>query len=135
MKTIALVALLLMSSTAALAETTVKMTVGDRMLTAVFADNATARAVLAKFPMTLPMMDLYGRELVFRFAEPLPSEAEGPRAYQVGEIAYWPPRHSFVIFYAQNGEIIDDLQPVGRMTSGIEILRETGDVEIKFERP
>ena len=59
-------------------------------------------------------------------------EAEGPRAYQVGEIAYWPPRHSFVIFYAQDGEIIDDLQPVGRMTSGIEILREAGDVAIKF---
>lgn len=124
----------LLSSTAALAETEVKLTVGDRTLTAVFADNATARALLAKFPITLPMRDLYGRELVYRFAEPLPSDAEGPRSYRVGEIAYWPPRHSFVIFYAQNGEIIDDLQPVGRITGAIEWLRQAGDVEIEFSR-
>jgi hypothetical protein len=117
----------------AFAETAVKLTVGDRVLTATFEDNATARALMSRFPLSLPMMDLYGREMCYRFPEPLPAENAGPSGYQVGDIAYWPPRHSFVIFYRQNGEIIDGLQRVGRMTSGTEVFQQTGDTQVKFE--
>ena len=38
-----------------------------------------------------------------------------------------------MIFYEQNGEIIDYLQKVGRITSGVEIFAKTGDTDVKFE--
>ena len=45
-----------------------KIIVGDTELSATFADNATSRALIERMPMTLPMMDLYGREMCFRFS-------------------------------------------------------------------
>ena len=50
------------------------------------------------------MLDLYGREMCYRFADELPYEDASTKGYEVGDIVYWPPRHSFVIMYAQDGE-------------------------------
>jgi hypothetical protein len=41
--------------------------------------------------------------------------------YEVGDIGYWTPGHALVIFYAQNGEIISNLQEMGYIDSGVEI--------------
>ncbi|MGF6976062.1 hypothetical protein QFZ94_004512 [Paraburkholderia sp. JPY465] len=88
---------------------------------------------MAKFPLTVPMMDLYSRELVYRFPEPLPANEKRTSGYEVGEIVYWAPRHSFVIMYAQNGERISDLQKVGRIDAGVEVLGRTGNTDVTFE--
>lgn len=111
----------------------VKVTVGKHVLMATFIDNATTRALIAKFPLTVPMMDLYSRELVYRFPEALPATETGTSGYEVGDILYWAPRHSFVIMYAQNGERISDLQKVGRIESGVEVLSRTGNTQVSFE--
>ena len=110
----------------------IKITVGNTVLTATLLDNATARAFAAKLPLTLPMQDLYSRELVYRFSDPLPTDNVQTTGYTVGEIIYWPPRHSFVIMYAQNGERFS-MQKVGRIDTSVEIFRNTGDVNITFE--
>lgn len=111
----------------------VKVTVGKHVLTATFIDNATTRALVAKFPLTVPMMDLYSRELVYRFPDALPASEKRTSGYDVGDIVYWAPRHSFVIMYAQNGERISDLQKVGRIDSGVEVLGTTGNTDVTFE--
>lgn len=111
----------------------VKVIVGEQTLTATLIDNATTRALVAKFPLTIPMQDLYGREMCYRFAEPLPSDEASTSGYQVGDIAYWTPRHSFIIMYKQNGERISNLQKVGRIDSGVEIFQQTGDINVTFE--
>lgn len=110
-----------------------KITVGEKVLIANLEDNATTRALISKLPLTLPMKDLYEREVVYRFPESLPSDGEKTGGYKVGDISYWSPRHSFVIFYKQNGEVISNLQKVGHLESGVEIFETTGDVEVKFE--
>ena len=51
----------------------------------------------------------------------------------MGDIAYWTPRHSLVIFYEQNGEIIGNLQRIGRIHSGVELFARTGDTDVTFE--
>lgn len=79
------------------------------------------------------MMNLYGREMCHRFQKPLPANEAHDERYEVGEIAYWPPRHSFVIFYKQNGEIIDDLQKIGRIRGDMTIFENLGDTQVKFE--
>lgn len=111
----------------------VKVTAGDHVLTATFLDNATTRALVTRFPLTVPMMDLYSREVVYRFPEALPANEARTSGYEVGDIVYWTPRHSFVIMYEQNGERISNLQMIGRIDSGVEIFKRTGDIDVTFE--
>lgn len=111
----------------------IRITTGDHRLAATLLDNATSRALVAKLPLVLPMIDLYGRELVYRFPEPLPANETATSGYEVGDIVYWTPRRSFVIMYAQNGEIISNLQKIGRIDSGIEVFKRTGNIDVRFE--
>lgn len=111
----------------------VRVTAGDHRIIATFFDNATARALVAKFPLTIPMADLYGRELVYRFPSALPANETVTSGYEIGDIVYWAPRHSFVIMYAQNGEIIGNLQKVGRIDAGVEAFGRTGSIDVTFE--
>lgn len=109
-----------------------RITVGDTVLYAKLADNETADAIAEKLPLTLNMMDLYGREMCYRFEEELPATDVQTRNFELGEIIYWPPRHSFVIMYHQDGEVFS-MQHVGQIESGVEIFDTTGDVTVTFE--
>lgn len=111
----------------------IKVTVGEHVLTATLLDNATTRSLIAKFPLTVRMADLYSREMCYRFPDPLPANEALTNGYEVGDISYWTPRHSFVIFYKQNGEVISNLQKIGRLNSGVEVFEKTGDVDVTFE--
>ncbi|MDY4380290.1 cyclophilin-like fold protein [Pectobacterium brasiliense] len=111
----------------------VKITAGDQMMTATFYDNATTRALVSRFPLTLPMEDLYGREMCYRFADALPANEAQTSGYEVGDIVYWAPRNSFVIMYEQNNERISNLQKIGRIHSGVGIFKHTGNIDVKFE--
>lgn len=113
-------------------EIRIKITVGDQELAATLEDNSTTQALLEKLPMTLPMMDLYGREMCYRYDEALPADNVQTRNFELGEIIYWPPRHSFVIMYRQDGEQFS-MQHVGQIDSGVEIFEQTGDVTVTFE--
>ncbi|WP_161951808.1 cyclophilin-like fold protein [Parabacteroides timonensis] len=113
--------------------TKMRITVNGRTLTATLEDNATTRAIAGRLPMTLPMMNLYGREMCYRFPEALPTDNARTRGYEVGEIVYYPPMHSFVIMYRQNGERFQ-MQSIGRIDSGVEVFNGIGDVEVRFEK-
>ncbi|MCM1008433.1 MAG: cyclophilin-like fold protein [Ruminococcus flavefaciens] len=113
-------------------EMKMKITVNGQELTATLYDNSTAKAFAEQIPATLPMLDLYGREMCYRFPNELPTDDVQYTGYEVGEIVYWPPRHSFVIMYAQNGEQFE-MQKVGRIDSGVEIFDGVGDIEVSFE--
>ncbi|WP_265456998.1 cyclophilin-like fold protein [Enterococcus sp. HY326] len=116
-----------------MSEIPVKILVQDQELDAIFYNNDTTQALLQQFPLTLPMMDLYSREMCYRFEEDLPASQATTSGYQVGDIAYWTPRHSFVIFYEQNNEVISNLQIVGHIASGVELFATTGDTDVTFE--
>lgn len=123
---------LLMSCTTMAQKTyTVKMTVNGQTAMATFYDNPTSRAIIAQMPMTLEMLDLYGNEMCYRYDDALPTDDVQDRGYEVGEIIYWPPRHSFVIRYAQNGEEFD-MQNIGKVDSGLELFGH-GDTKVSFE--
>lgn len=110
---------------------TVKMTVGGQTAMATFYDNPTSRAIIEQMPMTLHMLDLYGNEMCYRYPNALPTDNVRDRGYEVGEIIYWPPRHSFVIRYAQNGEEFD-MQSIGKVDSGLELFGH-GNTDVTFE--
>ncbi|MDR1901263.1 MAG: hypothetical protein LBQ88_03135 [Treponema sp.] len=110
----------------------VKIMVGNTTLTATLLDNATSLAFFAKLPLTVKMDDLYNREMCYHFPDALPTDNVPTTGYEVGEIIYWPLRHSLVIMYAQNGERFS-MQKIGRIDSGVEIFRSTGDANVTFE--
>jgi len=83
---------------------TIQLRSDDRVMQATLYNNATSRDFVARLPLTLPMIDLYQREIVYNFPESLETDNVEERGYEVGEIIYWPPMHSFVIMYRQNGE-------------------------------
>ena len=105
---------------------------GKRTLTATLNNSSTSRAIVGMLPMTLRMMDLYGNEMCYRFPQALPTDDARDQSYEVGEIMYWPPAHSFVIRYAQNGEIFE-MQKMGRVDSGWEVFDGIGDIDVTFE--
>ena len=111
----------------------IKITVCNEVLIANFEDNATTRALVEKMPITLQMLDLYGREMCYRFgANGLPSDKLRYDGYEVGDIAYWPPRGSLVILYKQNGEQFER-QHLGHIDSGVDLFMNSGDVDVTFE--
>ena len=112
---------------------TLKITAGDKILTATLEDNATTRAFLQKLPATLSMENLYGREMCYRYgAGGLAASATRHDRYEVGDIIYWPPRGSFVILYKQNGEEFERVQ-LGHIDQDVSFFEDGGDMEILFE--
>lgn len=112
--------------------TKVNINVNDHKFTADFNNSDTAKELLKRFPMKLKMLNLYSREMTYRFPESLPAKKRITSGYEVGDIAYWAPRHSFVIFYKQTDEIISDLQKIGRINSDISFFDGSGTVTINF---
>ena len=111
----------------------IKVTAGSQVLTATLIDNATTRNLVSRFPLTVPMKNLYAREMVYRFPDPLPAEQAQRSGYEVGDLSYWTPGHSLVIFYKQNGEIIDNLQKIGRFDSKLDFLQNVEAADVRFE--
>ena len=111
----------------------IRMTFNKTVITAKLYDNATTRSFIKKLPLTLPMRNLYEREMVYRFPDPLPAEETATRGYKVGEIIYYPPLHSFVIMYAQNGERFN-MQSMGYVENNIEVFRGIERTDILFEQ-
>lgn len=114
-------------------EVKIKITVGDTELMATLENNATTKAIIEQMPMTLPMMDLYGREMCYRYgAYAFPTDNLRDDGYTVGDIAYWAPGGSLVILYEQNGEEFER-QHLGHINSGVEVFKTTGDTDVTFE--
>lgn len=110
----------------------VKVKVGNKELSATLLNNATTQAFMEKLPITLPMLDLYNREMCYRFPEALPTDNVNTSGYEVGEIVYYPPMHSFVIMYAQNGEHFS-MQKLGKIDANISIFNNIGNTNVTFE--
>ena len=68
----------------------------------------------------------------FAYAGALPDGETRSDGYAVGDIAYWPPRGSLVILYAQNGERFERVH-LGHIDGGAEIFRSMGDADVTFE--
>lgn len=110
----------------------IKVKFDNKELFATLQNNATTQAFVKKLPLTLPMLDLYDREMCYRFPEALPTDNVNTCGYEVGEIVYYPPMHSFVIMYAQNGEHFS-MQKLGKINSGVEAFANIGDTNVTFE--
>ena len=120
-------------NTSKVTEMQVRITAGSHVITAMLHDNAASKALWNKLPLKLHMMNLYGREMCYRFGQGgLPSKEAADVRYSVGDISYWPPAGSLVILYKQNGEVFEQ-QPIGHIDSDISFFDGMPDTDIMFE--
>ena len=105
--------------------------VNGKNLYATLEDNPASRAMYEKMPFTVKMKNLYGRELCFNLPFALPEGRQTATNYEVGDIIYWPPRHSFIILYKQNGERFRR-QHLGHIEAGVEMFSTAEDIDVTF---
>lgn len=114
-------------------EMKIRIKVGDKILHATFEDNSTTRALKDRMPLTINMMNLYGREMCYRFGNgTLPVQNAVDKGYEIGDISYWPPAGSLVILYKQNGEIFEQ-QYLGHIDEDVSFFNGMEETDITFE--
>jgi hypothetical protein len=79
-------------------ETSMWMTIGERRFSITLADNATARAFAAQFPLTLDMAELNGNEKHADLLRALPTDAGRPGMIHAGDLMLYG-SNTVVIFY------------------------------------
>lgn len=107
--------------------------IGSATMTATLDDNPTARDLVAQLPVSLTLRDLGQAEKVSG-ALPKRLSEQGARARDAGargEIAYYAPWGN-IAFYRGQGPNAAGVIKIGRITSGIEALNQTGNVDIKI---
>ena len=112
----------------------IRVTAGDRSFEAELRDNAAATAFWDMLPLTLPMMNLYGREMCNRMGNgTLPDDTAEDLPYEIGDISYWPPAGSLVILYKQNGEIFEQM-PIAHTDADVSFFDGMGTTDVTFEK-
>lgn len=111
-----------------------KITIGDRVLTATLYDNPTSRDFISMLPVTTTLEDYASTEKIFYPDRKLSTEG-APAGFDpsVGDITYYAPWGDVAIFYKDFG-YSNGLISLGRIdNNGIEQLRTAGDEEVTFE--
>ena len=113
----------------------IKINIGGKTLTAILADNATARDFASVLPLTVSMKDLFGREKYGDLPKALSENGPRNNRYEVGEIAYWSPDRQFAIYYRQDGETIPSpgIIPIAKIGAGTEVFNVPGSVKVMIE--
>lgn len=113
-----------------------KITVGNRTVTATMEDNAAAKDLLSRLPLEITLEDFNNTaEKIFYPAPAL--NTEGVKvgcAPAPGDIAIYTPWRN-VAFFCKGGAHSNDLVKIGHIDgNGIEPLQVAGDVKVKLEK-
>jgi hypothetical protein len=114
--------------------TKIRMTIEGKVITATLDDNASARDFLSLLPMTVTLNDYNRIEKVSDLPGRLSTEgAPAGIDPSVGDITYYAPWGNLAVFYQDFG-YAQGLVRLGRIESGIEILRQPGALRATIER-
>lgn len=113
-------------------QTTVIMTAGEQVITAVLEDSSTTRAFLETLPRTITMNHYGGREYYGRM-EPITEDGETITDFENGDVTYYPAGPSLAIFFAgADTSSQAGLIRMGKITSDLSVFAELGDM-VEFE--
>ena len=113
---------------------------GQVKLTAQLNDSPSAKALVKALPMQLSM-SRWGDEYYGECGLDVKEEPQARTLMEVGELAIWPPGSALCIFFGPTpASTADDpiaaskVNPVGRVTSQIEPLKELGSsIKVRVE--
>jgi len=108
---------------------------GNHAITARLNDSEAARDFAAMLPLTIQMDDHLRREKTGIIPRSLSERTLGSSTYGLGDLGYWRPRNTFVIFYRQDGLTIPGpgIVLLGKVDSGVEIFDVPGTVQVAVE--
>jgi len=115
-------------------ETPIKITIGDTVITARLADNATARDLAAQLPLTLTCKDFNHVEKIATLPRPLPTDGAPAGADpDIGDIGYYLPSGDLV-YYGDVG-YGDGIVRIGRFGTTMELIEHQADnFKVTIER-
>jgi len=107
----------------------------DTVLTATLLGSKAARDFASLLPLKLTMQDLFRREKYAQLPRRISEEGKRKHAFEVGEIAYWPPGPDVAVFYRDDGQTIPSpgIVVLGKLDGGVEILNHPGSTLVTFE--
>ena len=107
--------------------------IGSKTFTATLAENPTATAFKAMFPLTVNMADLNDNEKVVSLSANLPTNDSNPKQIEAGDLMIWSSR-SLVLFYKSFATSYSYTR-VGRINdaSGLSAAVGAGNVTVTFE--
>ena len=113
----------------------IQIRIGDNVVTATLNQTEAARDFIALLPLTIEMDDHMRREKTGIIPKRLSDRTPGSRTYDKGDLGYWRPRNTFVIFYRQDGHDIPGpgIVLLGRLDSGAEVFDIPGSVHVRVD--
>lgn len=111
-----------------------KITRGDKVVTAILYDNPTTRDFIAQLPLTVDMEDFAGKEKIFYPPKKLSTtERKAVSDPKIGDINVYAPWGNIAIFYGSYSGS-RDLIRIGKITEGMDVINVTGTVKnVYFE--
>lgn len=114
--------------------TPIRVVIGKTVLTATLWDNATARSLIARLPLTLTFSDLNGQEKIGHLRSRLsmrgmPKSAD-PKPREIG---YYAPWGNLVFYYGDVGRF-DGIARIGRFDGNVAVIKnQTRDFRARIE--
>jgi quercetin dioxygenase-like cupin family protein len=111
------------------------ITVDGKVIEATLIDSEATRDFVSLLPLTLEMGDLFKREKFARLPRAISERGERARAYEVGDVVYWPPGPDLAIFYRHDGQPIPEpgIIVLGKVSSGVNALNVSGPVTVNVD--
>lgn len=111
-----------------------KITKGDKVITAILYENPTTRDFIAQLPLTVDMEDFAGKEKIFYPPKKLSTtERKAVSDPKIGDINVYAPWGNIAIFYGSYSGS-RDLIRIGKITEGMDAFNVTGTVKnVYFE--
>ncbi|WNG43730.1 hypothetical protein F0U60_06185 [Archangium minus] len=111
----------------------IRLTMGEKVLTATLRDNETARDFVSLLPLTLTLEDYAATEKISDLPRRLSTKGapEGTAA-AAGDITYYAPWGNLALFH-RDFRHSSGLVTLGKLDSGVEALREPGPLKVRIE--
>jgi hypothetical protein len=116
--------------------TPIRITFGDTELTARLHDNATARDLAARLPLTLTFRDHNNVEKTAPLPRELSSLEGAPEGYDpaAGDIGYWAPDGDLVFYYDSDAPFFNGIVRIGEFDGEMDAIeRQRDDFSVTIE--
>jgi hypothetical protein len=110
-----------------------KITAGEKVLTATLYDNPASKDLVSLLPLTLTLTDYNNTEKISDLPRRL-STKEAPAGYKpsAGDLTIYAPWGNLAIFYKDFG-YSNGLVVLGKLDSGVEVFNMPGSINVKIE--
>lgn len=112
----------------------VKITAGGRVFYATLENNATAKAIVKKLPLSVTMTELNSNEKFYRFSQPFPSADKNPGQIHTGDLMLYD--GEFLVLFYKDFSTSYRYTKVGHMdkTDGLADALGNGNAAVTFEQ-